>query len=146
MNECFVRGSHSFYTGMKFENEGPYPQPIVRFDWRNPLHDDKGNRLADEILPDSLADLFINTKAARATALKVYDILSAYLETKDIICCDLCLFIAEDGETVFGEISQDCGRFRHFDVGSLDKDVWRSGGSSELVLQKWQLLLDMLEK
>ena len=49
-----------------------------------------------------------------------------------------------DGKTVFGEISQDCGRFRHFDLGSLDKDVWRSGGSSELVLEKWQLLLDLI--
>ena len=27
----------------------------------------------------------------------------------DIVIYDLCLFIAEDGETVYGEITQDCG-------------------------------------
>ena len=97
-------------------------------------------------MPDSVADWFIDTKKARATALRLYDVLSAFLSEKDIVCYDLCLFIAEDGETVFGEISQDCGRFRHYDLGSLDKDVWRAGGSSEVVLQKWQLLLDMIQK
>ncbi len=66
------------------------------------------------------------------------------VEGKDIVCYDLCLFISEDGALVFGEISQDCGRYRHFDLGSLDKDVWRAGGSSESVLAKWQLLLDLI--
>jgi phosphoribosylaminoimidazole-succinocarboxamide synthase len=146
MSDYLVRESHQFYANMKLENDGSYPEPIVRFDWRNPLLDDKGNRLADEILPDTVADWFIDTKKARTTALQLYDVLSVFLSTKDIVCYDLCLFIAEDGETVFGEISQDCGRFRHFDLGSLDKDVWRAGGSSEDVLQKWQLLLDMIQR
>lgn len=141
-----VRIKHPLYEGLTFENDGDYPEPIVRFDWRNPLLDDKGKRLADEILPDSVADWFIDTNEARKTALKVYDVLSDFLNERDIVCYDLCMFISADGRTVFGEISQDCGRFRHFDLGSLDKDVWRAGGSHELVLEKWQTLLDLIER
>jgi phosphoribosylaminoimidazole-succinocarboxamide synthase len=141
-----VRKSHPMYGGYVFAAEDAYPQAIVRFDWRNPLRDDKGNRLQDEILPDQVADWYIDTAKARRTALKVYEALSNFLVRRDIVCYDLCLFITEDGDTVFGEISQDCGRFRHFDLGSPDKDVWRSGGSSADVLKKWALLLEFIEK
>ena len=74
-----------------------------------------------------------------------YKALSDFLETRDIMIYDLCLFITQSGAEVFGEISQDCGRFRHLSLGSLDKDVWRTGGSSSQVLEKWQLLLDLIE-
>ena len=62
----------------------------------------------------------------------------------DVVMYDVCFFISEDGSKMYGEISQDCGRFRHFDLGALDKDVWRSGGSRGEVVEKWQLLLDMI--
>jgi phosphoribosylaminoimidazole-succinocarboxamide synthase len=146
MAGCQVRLRHPLYAGYKFADDDAYPQAIVRFDWRNPLRDDHGNRLQDEILPDTVADWYMDTGKARQTALGVYEVLSNFLERRDIVCYDLCLFITEDGGTVFGEISQDCGRFRHFDLGSLDKDVWRSGGSSTDVLNKWKLLLDFIER
>jgi hypothetical protein len=104
-----------------------------------------GKWLADEVLGDSQADWFIDTQKARLTALRVGRELSNFLATKDIVLYDLCLFIDAEGSTVFGEISQDCGRYRHFDLGSLDKDAWRAGGSSEHVLSKWQLLLDLIK-
>ena len=100
--------------------------------------------LADEILPDQLADLFIDVKEARKTAARTFSLLSDFLAEKDIVIYDLCLFISEDGKTVYGEISPDCGRYRHFDLGSLDKDVWRAGGSSEQVIEKWNLLYKMI--
>lgn len=145
MAGCQVRKKHGLYEDFVFQNDEPYPNAIVRFDWRNPLLDDKGNRLADEILPDSMADWHINTAGARLTAMRVYDALSDFLNEKNIVCYDLCLFISQLGDLVFGEISQDCGRFRHFDLGSLDKDVWRAGGSSDVVLAKWQTLLDLID-
>jgi hypothetical protein len=77
--------------------------------------------------------------------LRTYDALAGFLAERDVTCYDLCLFVTEDGRTVFGEISQDCGRYRHFDLGSLDKDVWRAGGSSEQVLEKWRTLLEVIE-
>ena len=140
-----VRASHPLYRSFRFANEDAYPSPIVRFDWRNPLLDDKGNRLADEILPEPVADWFIDVAKAKDTALRVYDALSEFLNERDVVCYDLCLFITEDGKTVFGELSQDCGRYRHFDLGSLDKDVWRAGGSSDQVLGKWRTLLELIE-
>lgn len=75
-----------------------------------------------------------STKEARKTALKTFNILSDFLQTKNIVIYDLCLFISEDGKTVFGEISPDCGRYRHYDLGSLDKDV----------LEKWNLLHQLI--
>ena len=123
----------------------PYPEVVVRFDWRNPFWEpDTHKMLADEILPDQLADLFIDVKEARKTAARTFSLLSDFLAEKDIVIYDLCLFISEDGKTVYGEISPDCGRYRHFDLGSLDKDVWRAGGSSEQVIEKWNLLYKMI--
>jgi len=139
-----LRKSHPLVAGFRFDAADAYPPPIVRFDWRNPLHDDNGNRLADEILPEPVADWYIDVSKARDTALRVYDALTEFLNDRDVVCYDLCLFLTEDGETVFGEISQDCGRYRHFDLGSLDKDVWRAGGSSEQVLDKWRTLLEVI--
>jgi len=140
-----IRKSHELFSDFAFHDEDAYPCPIVRFDWRNPLYNHEGTQLADEVLPEVIADWYIDTKKARATALKLFDALSDFLNERDIVCYDLCLFISEGGEIVFGEISQDCGRYRHFDLGSLDKDVWRSGGSSDQVLKKWQTLLDLIE-
>lgn len=141
MSGSTVRESHPYYGGMLIEDMQPYPEPIVRFDWRNPFkHPETQIQLADEVLCDEQANLFIDVKKARTTALKTFNVLSDFLQTKNIVIYDLCLFISEDGKTVFGEISPDCGRYRHFDLGSLDKDVWRAGGSSKDVLDKWNLL------
>merc|ERR1712139_623390 len=101
--------------------------------------------MPDEILPEPLANYFINVDKARQTALNLYHVMSTFLEKCDVVCNDVCLFITEDGTTAYGEISQDCGRFRHFDLGSLDKDVWRAGGSSDAVLEKWLELSRLLE-
>lgn len=142
-----LRPSHPFFAGRRFGDDDGYPAPLVRFDWRNPMrHPKTGERLADEVLGDAMADWFIDVAQARQTALRVLKALSDFLGARDVVLYDLCLFVTEDGRKVFGEISQDCGRFRHFDLGSLDKDVWRAGGSSEQVLAKWQTLLDVLRR
>lgn len=46
---------------------------------------------------------------------------------------------------MYGEITQDCGRYRHYELGHLDKDVWRAGGSHAQVLDKWRLLAEHIE-
>lgn len=147
MNQSHVRESHPYYSGFKIEDMQPYPTPIVRFDWRNPFENPvTKEKMADEVLCDEQADLFIDVKEAKKTARKLFAILSNFLDKKNIVIYDLCLFISEDGKTVFGEISPDCGRYRHYDLGSLDKDVWRAGGSSQQVLDKWNLLYEMITK
>lgn len=144
MSDVSVRRSHPLYAGFHFEADGAYPVPVVRFDWRNPLRDASGKTMADEVLGDETANWFIDVTVARLTALRAFKALSDFLGLRDIVLCDVCFFISEDGRTMFGEISQDCGRFRHFDLGSLDKDVWRAGGSSSDVLAKWDLLTQMI--
>lgn len=146
MSERRVRPG-SIFEDTWFSDMGAYPHPIVRFDWRNPLlHPKTNERIADEVMPEDIADWWIDTKVARITALKTFQALLEFLGRRDVMLYDLCLFISRDGQTVFGEISQDCGRFRHFDLGELDKDVWRAGGSHEEVLEKWKLLCEVIEQ
>lgn len=131
--------------GSPVATEAPYPEQIVRFDWRNPLHDSSGTRLADEVLPESMAAWFIDVAEAKRTALTAFDALSKFLGAKGLELWDICFFIAEDGRTMFGEISPDCMRVRAANGSSLDKDVWRQGGSSENVLEKWQQFVEIIE-
>lgn len=145
MGKSHVRMTHPYYAGMKIKDMEPYPAPIVRFDWRNPFWEpDTHKMLADEVMCDDQSDYYIDVKKAKKTAALTFSVLSDFLASKDIVIYDLCLFISEDGETVYGEISPDCGRYRHYDLGSLDKDVWRAGGSSDQVLEKWNLLYKMI--
>jgi phosphoribosylaminoimidazole-succinocarboxamide synthase len=140
-----VRSSHRAFPGATIADGGAYPEVVVRFDWRNPMrHPVTGERLADEVLCDEQADWFLDTAAARRTAKRAFSALSAFLGGRGIELCDLCLFVTEDGSTIYGEVSQDCGRFRSLELGSLDKDVWRAGGSSERVLEKWRLLNSLI--
>lgn len=104
-----------------------------------------GNRIADVPLPLQIADWFINVKEAQKTAFLTAKCIEEFLASKNIVFYDLCLFISEDGNMVYGEISPDCGRYRHLDLGSLDKDVWRSGGSSKDVIKKWELLVELMD-
>lgn len=141
-----IRSTHELYDGTIITPESTYPEAIVRFDWRNPMHDPSGNRLADEVLTEQMADWYININNARVTALKAYSVLQRFLEQHNIDLWDICFFISEDGNTVFSEVSQDCGRYRTFaNHSSLDKDVWRGGGSSEHVAQKWKEFLKQIQ-
>jgi hypothetical protein len=165
-----ARLGHPFWAGVTVGKMQAYPAPKVRFDWRNPFFNpDKVASLQkldpllplepykwsadlrakvmmqDEVLGEDFAEDLLDVKAARRTALWTYAVLQRYLARCDIVIYDMCLFITADGKTVYGEVNQDCGRFRHLDLGHLDKDVWRSGGSSQDVLDKWQLLVNMIE-
>ena len=102
--------------------------------------------MRDEVMGEDFADEVIDTHQARLTALWTYTVLQRFLAEHDIVVYDLCLFITADGKTVYGEINQDCGRFRHLDLGMLDKDVWRGGGSASDVLAKWTILAEMIER
>lgn len=140
-----LRSDHPAFDGLKIKPEDSYPETIVRFDWRNPMHDTKGNRLADEVLSERMADWFIDVKQATTTATRAYEAIRTQLAQKGIDLWDICFFVSQDGSTLFGEISQDCGRYRLFeDSRSLDKDVWRSGGSSNEVLKKWEEFYERL--
>lgn len=103
-----------------------------------------GDRCADTVLPLQLADLFIDVEQARRTAFLAAQAIENFLAGSQVVFYDLCMFIDQSGTLVYGEISPDCGRYRHLDLGELDKDVWRTGGSSQAVIDKWLLLCDLI--
>lgn len=133
-------------TDEHVQPDEPYPNPIVRFDWRNPLVDHEGTRLADEVLPETMAEWFCDVKSTKSMATKAFEALSHHLALHGLDLWDICFFIAADGKTMFGEVSPDCLRVRASNGAALDKDVWRAGGSSEHVLEKWQQFVQLLEK
>lgn len=140
-------GSFPTRAGEYIGSEEFYPEPIIRFDWRNPMrHPISDERLADEILPETMANWFIDTDKARETASIAFAGLSAYMQERDMDLWDICFFISEDGQKLFGEVSPDCMRVRHLGEQALDKDVWRAGGSSSEVLEKWTTMVNMLDR
>lgn len=117
-----------------------YPDIFVRFDYRNPNMVD-GKPKGDECLYDDLADYLIDTKQARLLARYTFLVLNYHFTLMGIYFQDICFIITSDGLMHFYEISQDCGRYKKInehELSDFDKDVWRSGGSSELVLEKWK--------
>ena len=101
-------------------------------------------RLADEVLPEPMAEWYINTTAARQTGMLAINALQKHLGRKGLDLWDICFFVAEDGQTMFGEVSPDCLRVRAANGSALDKDIWRQGGSSETVMEKWQAFVELL--
>ena len=61
---------------------------------------------------------------------------------------DICFMITKDGSKHYYEISPDCGRYKKIndDNDSLDKDVWRAGGSSDLIHEKWRMLANIIKE
>jgi acetamidase/formamidase len=76
-------------------------EPYVRFDWRRaPPHD-------DTLLPDELADYFIDVGRARATALRAFHMLRVHLAAHDLDLPDVCFFMNKAGDVICGELSPD---------------------------------------
>lgn len=133
-----TRSDHPSLSPRMIQDEDHYPHTVVRFDWRNPMTDNQGNRLADEVLTEEMADWFIDVKEAKKTAKKAFNALEKHLKQHQLDLWDICFFITQDGKHLFGEVSPDCLRVRVQDGSPLDKDIWRSGGSSEDLTKKWR--------
>lgn len=143
---AFVGTPKHIYNGMEnhptrhstsFQAFKEHP-PYVRFDWRNPLPG------KDECLPESLADYFIDTKKAKKTALNAFMALQKFLADREIQLLDICFFIDESGEVVFGEISPDCMRAK-LRGQDLDKDLWRKGRDDRVILKKWSKFVQLID-
>lgn len=133
-----------------------YNKPYVRFDYRNPNHVEctedvtrcascvtsfkKGTQmpLGDKVMASGLADNFIDTAKCEKSALKLYDIMNKFLGRKGLYLLDICYLYCADGETLYGEISQDTGRWKDKNGNSKDKDVFRYGRSADKVNVKDQ--------
>ena len=105
--------------------------------------------VGDEAMCDDLADQFINVHNAKKLAKKTFIALDNHFKNMGIYFEDVCFMITTDGTKHYYEISQDCGRYKLIDdsgLTDLDKDVWRAGGSSNLVYEKWRQMTQITKK
>lgn len=134
------------HGGRPLERWSRFEQPVICFDWRHPLRDDQGRRLADEPLPDDYAALWLDdAQHAKKLARDCFEWMEVLFNAKGLKLIDICYFIDSSGTVLFGEISPDCMRVRSRaadDSDALDKDEWRSGGEPDAVLRRYQLLFD----
>ena len=136
------------HSGKPLERWSRFDKPIVCFDWRHPLQDSQGNRLADEPLSDDYAAMWINDViGAKQLVLNAFEWIERRFLRSNLQLIDICFFIDRTGRVIYGEISPDCMRVRSHgskDAESFDKDVWRSGGKPEEVLDRYRRLYQTL--
>ena len=134
--------------GPPLERWTRFQDPVVCFDWRHPLHDENGNRLADEPLSDDYAALWIDDlRAAKSLARNAFLWIEQKFSRAGLQLVDICFFIDRTGTVLYGEISPDCMRVRNGASAyaeAFDKDLWRSGGSPEEILAKYGRLYDLV--
>lgn len=121
-----------------------FEQPVVCFDWRHPMQDEHGQRLADEPLSDDYAGVWLDHPLrAKQLARDTFEWMEQAFAAAGLKLIDICYFIDQSGTVIFGEISPDCMRVRSRaadESDALDKDEWRSGGEAPAVLERYQRL------
>ncbi len=133
----------SIFDGELYE----YINPYIRIDLRNPNHVDN-KPWGDYNLDDVLANKFIDL-AVKKNAMKTALIIKNFLLENNIYMVDCCFMYTTDGLMLYGEFSQDCGRYKYVNehqLEDLDKDIWRAGGSSDLVLEKYKKISYLVQK
>jgi phosphoribosylaminoimidazole-succinocarboxamide synthase len=139
---------HPTVRGAPLRRWTRFERPLVCFDWRHPLQDEEGVRLADEPLPDDYAAIWMhNPSRAKALARNTFDWLETRFAAAGLTLIDICFFIDRSGSVVYGEISPDCMRIRSAAADSaeaLDKDQWRFGSTGEELLAKYQKLYKLV--
>jgi phosphoribosylaminoimidazole-succinocarboxamide synthase len=116
-----------------------FGQPLVCFDWRHPLRDDGGNRLADEPLSDDYAGIWVDdVRAAKALCRELFLWIEELFLQRGVRLIDICFFV---------EISPDCMRVRSNaadESDAFDKDEWRSGGSAAELVKRYSKLYEIV--
>lgn len=98
-------------------------------------------------MADELAEYACDTSKVKELAHKTFDVFSSFFDRHGMIIMDICLMITKDGSKLYYEITQDCSRIKLKTLdglSSFDKDIWRAGGSSELVATKWNELQEKI--
>jgi phosphoribosylaminoimidazole-succinocarboxamide synthase len=124
--------------------------PLVCFDWRLPLTDEDGNRLADEPISDDYAGIWMNDIVeAKNLAREAFSWMERVFRDSGLLLVDICFFIDKTGRTLYGEISPDCMRVRDGlgepgESSSFDKDLWRQGEKEQLLAKRYHKLFHIL--
>ncbi|HSH67838.1 MAG TPA: phosphoribosylaminoimidazolesuccinocarboxamide synthase [Bacteroidia bacterium] len=124
--------------------------PLVCFDWRLPLTDEEGNRLADEPISDDYAGVWMSDIAeAKYLARETFSWMESIFRDAGLLLIDICFFIDKSGHMLYGEISPDCMRVREglgdpHQSESFDKDLWRQGEKEKLIAKRYHKLFHIL--
>lgn len=127
-----------------------FDKPIVCFDWRHPLMDDEGQRLADEPISDDYASVWVkDVPHAKEMVRETFLWLESLMADAGLVLVDMCVFIDRSGRLIFGEISPDCMRVRtrtdNLDESTMfDKDLWRKGAPGSSILERYQAIRECL--
>ncbi len=142
--------THTDRFGKPFVNNELH-HPYVRFDYRNPASNERGDFLRDECLPLALAERFIDTKKSEDNVLKIFEIIQNTLRQIGLQVLDGCFFFDETGNTFCYEISPDNMRIKSLkwddttELDDYDKDLWRKRADNTLLKEQWRLLQTKLE-
>jgi len=91
------------------------------------------------VYPDILESI-MDIPKTRESAIKMYCTIQSYAHEVGLDVKDGCFMLDPTGTIFWSEVNQDCLRIQAIkDHESLDKDIWRAGGSSakELIVKKW---------
>ena len=110
---------------------------------------DMNHFLHDEVLPDDLANCFIDVVEAKKLAQRsVYHVKSLLLQSGYELW-DGCINITDDGKSLYGELSFDCLRIRklnaHGSQECYDKDLWRQGVDEDIILERYAKLVSDIQ-
>jgi phosphoribosylaminoimidazole-succinocarboxamide synthase len=144
----YVEAHRTAFGRMPLQRWSRFEQPVVCFDWRHPLHDKNGVRLADEPLSDDYAAMWIDSVSrAKALVRRTFEWIERRFANAGLQLVDICFFVDRTGSVLYGEISPDCMRVRSHasaDAEALDKDHWRSGGEPSEVLARYRRLHELV--
>jgi len=120
-----------------------FDKPVVCFDWRNPLQDDSGQKLADEPISEDYAAVWMDApEYAREMSRQTFCWLESRFARAGVLLVDMCMFVDFSGKTIYGELSPDCMRIRFglehpSQARAGDKDLWRQGAKGEELLERY---------
>lgn len=103
----------------------------------------------DKCVSEDLLHGLIDIDKCRETAIKVYCTIDSYLSKVGLEVKDGCMMLNSDGTMCWSEVNQDCMRITTSSSNeSLDKDIWRSGGSAskQLIVEKWNHFNGIIKK
>lgn len=97
--------------------------------------------VGDKNISQEIVSTTIDTEQTRESALQMFLTISYYFRKVGLKILDICYMLDRDGKRFWSEINQDCMRIKIAENNeSLDKDLWRAGGSSskEQLVLKWK--------
>jgi len=124
--------------------------PVVCFDWRHPLVDPEGNRLADEPISDDYAGIWMmDVVEAKNLARETFSWMERLFRDAGLSLVDTCFFIDRTGHKLYGEISPDCMRVREGTDNPnaselLNKGIEKQGEKEKLIVKRYHKLFHAL--